>query len=226
MLEALVTGATGNLGRALVAELESREWLVKRLSRQGQQQSIALDLTRWWATDYVVRHMAEAKFDLVVFAHGTTRIKPVVDYTDEDYRYVLDTNLEGSIAMTHHLLQYERLKPGALLVYISSIHAASPRAGRGLYAASKAGLEAFALTVAQEEHDSGYRSVALRLGQCDTMMQQVTNDPRERAYMSSRLLTPLLKPTDVAKFIVSLYQQPGLTGQILTLDGGQGHNVW
>jgi len=223
MREALITGATGNIGHAVCTALGNAAWRVVGLSKSGQQYTIACDLTRWQAVNYTAERYLIGPYDLVVFAHGTTVLKPTQDYTEADYRKVLDTNLMGSIALTHSLLQRKLLAHDALLVYISSIHAAAPREWRGLYAASKAGLEAFALTVAQE-HSFQQRALALRLGQCNTLMQCLTTDDRQ--YMGSRLLSELLDVNAVAKFIVNLYDQPCLTGCVLTYDGGQGANIW
>lgn len=224
MSRALVTGATGNLGFAVVGALQPCNWEITGLSRSGYRNTTACDLGRWNATEYWASHQVGTAYDLVVFAHGVTKIKPIEKYTEVDYQHVLDVNLMGCVSLTQALLKHDLLAPNALLVFLSSIHAQTPRAERGLYAMSKAALEAFMKTFAIE-YAQQYRAVALRLGQCNTFMQGLRLED-DKAYMASRLLTPLLEPAEVARFIINCYAQPGLTGQVLTYDGGQGHNVW
>lgn len=226
MHHALVTGATGNIGSAVVKSLRTDNvfdrWQITRLSRSGCADSTACDMGVWNAIDYTVERLPSELYDLVVYAHGITKITPLLAYREVDYQRVMNVNLMGCVVMTQKLLQHNLLAKNALLVFISSIHAHAPRAERGLYAMSKAGLEAFAKSFAQEYHHC-YRAVALRLGQCNVIMQGVNAD---KDYMASRLLTPLLDVDTVADFIIKLYDHPGLTGCVLEYDGGQGRNIW
>ena len=214
----LITGCTGNLGQACIMLATHRGWDYELVSRQR-----GLDLSNWDATEQFVTR--DSNYDMVIMAHGAHCIISAGDTTEGDYRYVLDNNLASCVSLTSALLRHLKLNPGGLLVYCSSIQATHTRAGRALYAASKAGIEGYMRGVAAELAD-GRRALALRMGQLDAQMHDVKLDDVEIARLQARCYIAWNKPADVAKLIFDLYAQPGITGCCLDVDSGQGNNIW
>jgi len=216
---ALVSGATGNLGRACMTHGTGLGWQMLGLAR-----STGDDLTDWTKTDSIFKNSASS-YDLVIVAHGTHRIRSIADTIEDDWQYVLDNSLNSVASLTTAILKHKRLRKGGLILYCSSIQASHTRAGRSAYAASRAGVEGYMRGVAAEL--SGYaRAVCLRMGQFDAQMTGIKLDDKEKQKMQDRCYAPWLKPKDIARLIWDIYEQPGMTGNCIDLDSGQGINTW
>jgi len=223
-LRALVVGAHGNLGRACVNIFsqdgwEVISWVRDVVEQPGERQVDAADPSA------VAAALKGEKYDLVVLAQGYQKpnlLRDGLAHWPEIFR----SNLQANLVTTVGLLQAEALRPGALVVYCSSIQAVAPRPGRGLYAIAKAGTEALMRTLAVEAKDISARAVALRMGQLSTPMRNIHFAPAELSYLLSRAPLGQPEPTDVARFILALYEQPALTGCVIDLDGGHRLNVW
>lgn len=220
----LITGATGNVGIACNEYFTDQHWDVTQWSRRGIECVHAVDLARWHSAGYALHRTG--KFDMVVMAHGTQSPSLIQNMTDVLWVDVLANNLTSCVALTSNLVQLEKLNPGALLVYCSSIQAHTPRAGRGAYAAAKAGLEAFMKTAAVELAPQGIRTVALRLGQLTKTMGNIQFSAAETTRLQERALLPWVAPEAVAKLCHDLYSQTSMTGCVLDLDSGHGINIW
>jgi len=216
---ALISGATGNLGRACMTYAQRQGWQALGLAR-----STGDDLTDWDKTDSLFWHSRNT-YDLIVVAHGTHRVRDIANTTQEDWEYVLRNSLDSVASLTTAILKYGRLRQGGLIVYCSSIQAQHTRAGRSAYAAARAGIEGYTRGVSAELRDYA-RAVCLRMGQFDVQMRDVKLSAEEKAKMQDRCYAPWLKPSDVARLIWQLYEQPGLTGSCIDLDSGQGLDVW
>src|ERR1700760_4927987 len=123
---ALVTGASSGIGRHLalllaaagakVALAARRSDLLTEATREIQAEGgtaapIVLDVTR---PDSVAAAVAEAEASLgplsvLVNNAGVSVAKPVLEHTEADWDYVLDTNLKGAWLMArefaHHLVE-------------------------------------------------------------------------------------------------------------------------
>jgi NAD(P)-dependent dehydrogenase (short-subunit alcohol dehydrogenase family) len=220
----LITGSSGNLGSKLVLEGQQRQWDIVAWSKHGDDNgSQAYNLTPWYIGQYALRH--EAPFDLVVMTHGVHSTAGVQDYTPEHAYEVLDTNLMSCVSLTHHLVAMNKLNSQSLLVYCSSIQAATPRPCRGLYAIAKAGVEALAKSVAQDLA-ADKRAIALRLGSFTTPMNHEPVMQPGDNYLTSRCLVQRINPALVAKFCFELYDHSSMTGCVIDYDAGMGRNIW
>lgn len=224
-MRALVSGATGNVGRACAELLTLQGWQVVGVSRGGSDLADyhAVDLSN---QDEVVRFAKSLPglFDLVVMTHGTQKAVELGSYCD-DYDNIRANNLDSAIYLTDVLIHFGKLNPGALIVYCSSIHATQPRAGRGPYAIAKAGLEALARVVAIEQAPD-IRAVALRLGQLTQVMKNVVFTEAQFKAIEERTPYPWVEPMDVAKLCLALYEQKSLSGAVIDVDSAHSINVW
>ena len=123
-LTVLVTGATGNIGKACMKRSKGLGWSCVPTSR-----SMGLDLSDWGATRGWIAKV-DRVYDLVIMAHGK-QIPATLEELDEDLWYeVMAANLDSCAALTTALFQEDSMAYGGLIVYISSIQATQPRAGR------------------------------------------------------------------------------------------------
>ena len=100
---------------------------------------------------------ARGPLDVVVHGVGPMIVRRFARCTLDDYRAMLDTNLGSAVALAHAVLPGMRERRFGRLVFFG-MHGSSvtqPARGLSLYGAAKAGLVAFARTLALEEAASG-----------------------------------------------------------------------
>ncbi len=163
---ALVWGASGGIGRALVAGLVGDGWQVAAISRRA---SVLDSLTAWnFEADvsdaFAVQRAAMAagqelgEAALFVYAAGDITSQPVSKMTAETWSRIINANLTGAYHATHASLPY--LLPDAPLIFIGAVSERLRLPGLSAYAAAKAGLEAFAEVLRKEER--GRRIILVR----------------------------------------------------------------
>lgn len=89
----------------------------------------------------------------LVYTAGTYERAPVDGHDREMWDRTMAVNLRGAFAVTRAVLPC--LRPGSHIVFLSSTAARTPAPTLGAYAASKAGLEIFAETLADELEPAG-----------------------------------------------------------------------
>ncbi len=157
-------------------------------------------------------------------ARGSDRV-PVVELAVEDWRKVIDVNLNGSFYMSRAFGQklIEQGEGGAI-INISSIAGKMFPPNSAAYAASKAGLQALTASMAREVGRHGIRVNAICPGIIDTYRMddiprgKVWDDMVEQMIPAGRAGTG----NDIAWATVFLCSQQGawITGQSYNVDGG------
>jgi 3-oxoacyl-[acyl-carrier protein] reductase len=167
--------------------------------------------------------IAEAgRIDVLVNNAGVAQPALLLRQPAAEIQSTVATNLLGSIYATQAALGHMVRQRGGLVIFHSSIAVESPRPGLAAYAASKAGLEAFARSVGLEYRKRGVRTVCLRLGPVRTEMYAARAEP-ERQQIEARLLANRVPgPDAVARFIGALFcsEDTLLDGSVVTLDSG------
>lgn len=154
---AMVWGAAGGIGRALVSKLREEEWHVLALGHGVGQLS---DLTdKVFEADVseassVKQALSEASrsvesVDLWIYAAGDIAAAKVSDTSPDDWQRILDANLVGAYLTTHYSLPI--LAPDSHLFYLGAVSERLRLPRLSAYAAAKAGLEAFVQVVGKEE---------------------------------------------------------------------------
>jgi short-subunit dehydrogenase len=153
---ALLTGATGGLGRAIAGALADRGATLVLSSRKGDElESLAASLPgdghRAVVSDLAeegaaLRLLADAgEIDVLVANAGLPASGKLDDFSQEEIGRALRVNLESPVRMARELLPAMEERGRGHMVFVSSIsgQASTPRAS--LYAATKFGLRGFAL---------------------------------------------------------------------------------
>lgn len=231
-MRALITGCTGNLGRATIELLLSNGWEVIGASRTkdpaqndtGMYRAVRVDLAD---PDEISQFIPRSlPFDLVVMTHGTQHGVLIGDAAFESWYYeVVDNNLTSAVHLTNHLIFNHQLNPGALIVYCSSIHATQPRQSRIPYAIAKGGLESLVRGVAVEGAPN-IRAIGLRLGQLNGFMKGIVFSPEQFKSITDKLLLPPVRCENIARFCLELYHQTEMTGCIIDMDSGHSLRIW
>jgi short-subunit dehydrogenase len=163
---ALLTGATGGLGRAIAAALAARgaklilssrktEELVK-LARSlpgGGHTALVADLAEEGAALALLDQAGD--IDVLVANAALPASGSLEGFSQDEIGRALRVNLESPVRMTRELLPHWLQRGSGHFVFISSISgfASTPRAS--LYAATKFGLRGFALNLREDLRSSG-----------------------------------------------------------------------
>lgn len=175
---AVVSGASGGIGRALCDLLRQRGYWVIGLSRlQGLAQdsgyvdhTVACDLTNAASITQAaraIRHACE-HIDLFVFCAGTIAPQPVATLQHDLALEQVQINLVGVMQLTNAILP--AMAEGSRLIYINSMAGVFPLAGSSVYTASKFGLRGFALALEQELRPRNIRVSSVFPGSVNTTM--------------------------------------------------------
>jgi NAD(P)-dependent dehydrogenase (short-subunit alcohol dehydrogenase family) len=235
---AVVTGASQGIGAGVVKAFVERGFDVVATSRKVTQS------TEVAASDHValvdgdigqpttaarVVETALARFrsiDVLVNNAGIFFTKPFTEYTAEDFRSLVSTNLEGFLYVTQLAVkQMLAQKTGGSIVTITAALARNPV--RGVPAAvpmiTKGGLETITQHLAMEYAKDGIRVNAVAPGVVDTPLHR--NTPKD--VMES--LSPMGRPStvkDIADAVLYLTDAATVTGHVLYVDGGAHFGRW
>jgi NADP-dependent 3-hydroxy acid dehydrogenase YdfG len=160
---AVVTGASSGIGEATARALAASGYRVALLARRldritaladelaNGSIAIAADVTDRAsivaAADRVRQELGGT--DVLVNNAGVMLLGPFTTDQRDDYRQMIEVNLVGAITATEVFL--EQLKSGGGdIVNISSVAGRSARAGNGVYAATKWGLNGWSESLRQE----------------------------------------------------------------------------
>lgn len=158
---ALLTGATGGLGRAVALGLAARGAQLVLSSRKPDelaalQASLPGSGHRVAPTDLAepgaaVELLAEAgEIDILVANAGLPASGRLDGYSAEQIDRALRVNLEAPILMTHALLEPWLTRGSGHFVYVSSLNGKVATARASLYSATKFGLRGFSLALRED----------------------------------------------------------------------------
>jgi NAD(P)-dependent dehydrogenase (short-subunit alcohol dehydrogenase family) len=172
MANALVWGASGGIGQALVRLFKSEGWQVYGAGRTTAQIPDSADLAVHFDADYehsfeaVVMRVAQetTELDVMVYAVGELAYDKLEGIGLDGWNRTLRSNLTGAYLATVHGMSL--MKEGAHHVYIGAYidHLRLPK--MGAYVAAKAGLQEL-VTVLQKEHRK-HKFTLVRPGAVDT----------------------------------------------------------
>lgn len=224
----LITGVSGNLGRALARQALAAGHAVVGLSRTNPHIEdmtwMYADLSNQYINMRLLR-MLKADFagqvELCFLAHGLQEPKSIIEMGQRDVETMMNVNLYSLLHLVRFLRINDALAEGSVIVFCSSIQARQPRAGRGLYGMAKAGLEVLARTINQEWSPE-VRAVALRLGHLDKPMAGIQVDYGQ---IAPRLPFGLIPCQSLAALILELPRQTSIAG-VLDLSAGHSDNIW
>src|SRR5215472_1934974 len=235
---AIVTGASQGIGAGIVKGYVERGFNVVANSRKVTQSTEVAASDQVALVDGHIGEPATAvkivetalsrfqSIDVLVNNAGIFFTKPFTDYTAEDFKAVVSTNLEGFLYVTQLAVkQMLAQKAGGSIVTITAALARNPV--RGVPAAvpmiTKGGLETITQHLAMEYAKDGIRVNAVAPGVVETSMHR--NTPRE--VMES--LSPMGRPStvkDIPDAVLYLTDAATVTGDILYVDGGAHFGRW
>lgn len=238
---AVVTGASRGLGRAMaVAFAEAGadvalagrskpdlEETAHRVEATGRRALVVpTDVTSYADVETLMTRAYRelGRLDIVVNNSGVARVKPLVEWTPEEWRALVDVNLlsvlNGCRAAAPHLIAQQAGK----VINVSSMLAAVGLAGYSVYSATKGAIIAFTRTLGVEWARHNIQVNAIAPGWFDTEMSAPA---WQEARIAERLIRDIParrigRPREIGPLAVYLASAASdfMTGQTIFLDGG------
>ena len=234
---AIVTGASQGIGAAVVQAFLDRGYNVVATSRSvstaglAPSPNLALvdgDIGQA-ATAMKVAQTAISQFgsiDHLVNNAGIFSAKPFTEYTADEFRSLVSTNLEGFIFITQLAVkQMLSQGTGGSVTSVTAALAANPIAGvpASIPMITKGGLNAITVSLANEYAKNNIRFNAVAPGVVDTPLHK--NNPKDFLKTLSPMGT-ITEAKEIAESVVYLTEARNVTGEVLHVDGGAHVGRW
>lgn len=233
---AFVTGAASGIGRGAARALARQGAAVAVCDRNlegagavareiadsgGRAIAIGLDIADSTAVQEAVdRALAElGPIDVLVNCAGIAPRKSTIDLTDDEWHQVIAVNLDGTFYVSRAVGRVMADRGRGTMVLIASDRGIYGLAGGAHYSASKAGVVAYAKSLALELGSKGVTVNAINPGTTDTPLARGTlTDEEWQKRWGSDPLGRLSTPEDIAEIILFLAGPGGkfMTGQLIT----------
>jgi NAD(P)-dependent dehydrogenase (short-subunit alcohol dehydrogenase family) len=234
----VVTGASQGIGAATIQLFLERGYQVVANSRhisksQDIKPSSHLRLVDGDIglvdTAKKITNLAVSEFggiDALVNNAGIFFTKPFTEYTPDEFKRLISTNVEGFIYITQLTVkQMLKQKTGGSIVTITSSLADHPIAGvnASVPMITKGGLDAITRSLAMEYARDGIRLNTIAPGVVDTPLHK--DSPKDFLRTLSAMGT-ITESNELAEAILFLTQSKTITGETLHVDGGAHLGKW
>jgi NAD(P)-dependent dehydrogenase (short-subunit alcohol dehydrogenase family) len=244
---AVVTGGARGIGHAIVEGLREMGARCVMLGLDDEQGSAAAAALSASGAAVVYRHLdvrdheavateferiaqLYGAIDILVTCAGVVSHKPTAEVTEADWRFVLDTNVDGTFWCAREAVkQMQRTNTRGAIVTIGSMSGLIVNFPQmqASYNASKAAVHSLTASLAAEYADSGIRINSVAPGYIMTEMTKGGVSAEWLELWASR--TPMKrmgKPDEVASLVCFLASDAAsfMTGATVVADGG--YTVW
>ncbi len=230
---AIVTGASGGIGAALVEGFLQRGYNVVATSRHVSEKLTASSRVVLVNGDIADRQTAKSTVEAAITSFGAIDVlvnnagifltRPFIDFSLEEFDALVSTNLLGFFLITQLTVREMLKQKSGCVISISAALADRPIAGENgsISMMTKGGLNAATQNLAVEYAKDGIRFNAVAPGVVDTQMPR--NEPG-----NSTLQPPMEKATvkDIADAVLFLAEAGHVSGEILHVDGAAPARRW
>ncbi|CUS55904.1 MULTISPECIES: 3-oxoacyl-[acyl-carrier-protein] reductase [unclassified Hyphomonas] len=233
---ALVTGASGGIGRAIAQALSeagakvalsgTRENVLEEVAGtlKGESAIVPCNLSDAESVDGLVGRAEEAigPLDILVANAGITRDKLLMQMKDEDWNDVLSVNLGSYFRLTKSCVRGMMKRRHGRIIGITSIVGVTGNPGQANYCASKAGMIGFTKSLAQEVASRGITANTIAPGFIESPMTEVLPEKQKDALLGQIPAGRLGQGADIAAAAIYLAsdQAAYVTGQTIHVNGG------
>ncbi|GMA46024.1 beta-ketoacyl-ACP reductase [Tetragenococcus muriaticus] len=231
-----ITGSTRGIGLAIAKAFaqeganivlngrkEISEELITEIKNFGVNCiGLSGDISDFSSAKQMIEQAQEQLGDIHVLVNnaGMNNDKLLLRMKEEDFESVLKVNLTGTFNMTQPLLKKMLKQKQGVIINMASVSGLMGNMGQANYAASKAGVVGFTKTVAKEAASRGITCNAIAPGFITTDMTDVLSDKVKTQINETVPLQRLGNPEDIAQTAIFLAQNPYITGQVISVDGG------
>ena len=232
----LVTGASGDLGQAVVARFLGeganvaaqylrRDAELRRLAGEhdGELHLICADLGTMAGAQVLAQALPPDwdGLDVLVNCVGGARPLAFAEVTPQEWEACLALNLTAPFAVLQAMLPLLRTARGSV-VNLASVAALTGGAFGPHYAATKAGVLGLTRSAARALGPDGIRVNAVAPGPVESRMTSALPDEALAGILASTALGRVVSPDEVADTIAWLVcGSSAITGQTVVVDGGR-----
>ncbi|MEM1420800.1 MAG: SDR family oxidoreductase [Pseudomonadota bacterium] len=234
---ALVTGAAGGIGAAIVQRLRRDGAVVASADQEGAPASgvdfsFPGDLTDPSYVDALPERAIEAMggLDILVNNAGVMRRGPVTETSDDDFRLSVAVNVEAPFRLCRAAIPLIAAAGGGAIVNLASCWGVRPGPNHAVYCMTKAALASLTQCMARDHAGDGVRVNAVCPNEVDTPMLRTGFairglDPAD-AIASLDASVPIgriAQPEDIADVVAFLASDDAryVCGALLEVNGGK-----
>ena len=233
---ALVTGGTRGIGAAIAKALKAEGHSVVASYAGNDERANAfkdetgIGVMKFNVADYdACKRAAEqiegehGPVEILVNNAGITRDGFFHKMTPEQWKEVIDTNLNGVFNMTHVVWPKMREAKFGRIVTISSINGQKGQAGQANYSAAKAGDIGFTRALAQEGARAGITVNVVAPGYINTDMMATIPEKVMEGIVGNIPVGRLGEAEEIARCVAFLTHDDAgfVTGSVISANGGQ-----
>ena len=236
---ALVTGGTGGIGTAIVRRLagmgikvatnyrdeaKAKAWHDKLAAEGIEVALVKGDVSDPASSEAMVKEVEQklGPIDILINNAGITRDTTFHKMSYQQWTDVVNTNLNACFNVTRPVIEGMRKRKWGRVVQISSINGQKGQYGQANYAAAKAGMHGFTISLAQENAKFGITVNTVSPGYIGTdMVMAVPEEVREKI-VAQIPLGRLGEPDEIAYAVAFFLDDKAawITGANLAINGG------
>ena len=241
MKTALITGCNGGLGKTLLKSFAQAGYNVIACVFPASDEFI--DYCKTIESDFGIKvkqivfnstdneslnrglteiESYEERIDVLVNNAGIVLMKPLLYTEVEDLHKVFSINYFATVMVTKKVAEKMIRQEGGVVINISSAGSLGHQPGGACYDASKAAINQFTRTAAQELGPFGIRVNAIAPGPMRTAMFDLLPEKTQKNLVKSAAIKRAVEPEEIAAIAVFLVSEKAsfITGQIIGVDGG------
>lgn len=233
---ALITGASGGIGRAIAEQLHSlgatviltgtrAEKLQEVCDALGERAlSITCNLADTEDTKTLIPQALEKvdAIDILVNNAGITKDGLSMRMSEKDWNDVMTVNLTSAFLITQGVMRGMMKKRQGRIINISSVVGTAGNPGQANYVSAKAGMNGLTKTLAMELAPRGITVNSVAPGFIKTAMTDKLNDEQQSKFSENIPAGRFGDPKDIASAVAFLASDGAsyITGQTIHVNGG------
>lgn len=237
---ALVTGSSRGIGRAIALELATQgaNVVVNYSGNEDKAQAVVDEIKELGVKSFKVQaNVADesnvkdmvkqvldqfGSLDILVNNAGITKDNLLMRMKEDEFDQVIDTNLKGVFVCMKAVTRQMMRQRSGRIINIASIVGVSGNPGQANYVAAKAGVIGMTKSTAQELASRNILINAVAPGFISTDMTDALTEEQRESMLAMIPLAKLGEPEDVARVVRFLASEDAnyITGQTIHIDGG------
>jgi len=236
---AYVTGGMGGIGTAICQRLakegfkviagcgptrDHAKWLAEQKALGYTFYASVGNVADWQSTlDAFTSATADhGSIDVLVNNAGITKDRMFLKMTPDDWKVVIDTNLNSMFYVTKQVVPGMVEKGWGRIIQISSVNGEKGQAGQTNYSAAKAGMHGFTMALAQEVASKGVTVNTVSPGYIGTDMVRAIKPEVLEKIVATIPVKRLGKPEEIGSIVAWLASEDSgfSTGADFSCNGG------